>query len=56
MVPSSGDLHIARADFSDALQPFSCTVRNKLNGREETSQPATIVINGEWEKEQAEWT
>ena len=46
VVPSGGDLHIIRADFADAVEPYSCRVRNTLSGKEETSAPYTLVING----------
>ena len=46
VIPSSGDLHIHRADFSDTLQPFSCRVRNAITGREEESQPYNLIISG----------
>ena len=46
MVPSGGDLHIVRADFADAVEPYSCRVRNTLSGKEELSAPYTLVING----------
>ena len=47
MVPSSGDLHIIRADFSDTVENYACRVRNTLNNREEISPAFNLVINGE---------
>jgi len=47
VLPNSGDLHVHRVDFSDALMPFSCKVRDKLTGREEDSAAYNLVINGE---------
>ena len=47
VVPSSGDLHIIRADFSDTVENYACRVRNTLNNREEISAAFNLVINGE---------
>ena len=46
MVPSSGDLHVVRADFSDSAEDYHCTVRNTITGREERSPDFNLVITG----------
>ena len=49
MVPS-GDLHVLRANLpADAATPYACRVRNTLTGREESSPPYNLIIDGKFE-------
>ncbi len=44
-VVPSGDLHVIRADFADAVESYACRVRNTLNNKEEISQAFSLIIN-----------
>ena len=46
-VVPSGDLHVLRANLpADAATPYACRVRNTLTGREESSPPYNLIIDG----------
>ena len=48
-VVPSGDLHILRANLpADAATPYACRVRNTLTGREETSPPFNLIVDGKF--------
>ena len=49
-VVPSGDLHVLRANLpADAATPYLCRVRNTLTGREESSPPYNLIIDGKFE-------